>query len=150
MATSEMFFISTSTSMARSRSVRTGSSWASGAAPSAGAPASARSSAIPAAAPLQEQHVARHQDQVALDLGDPVAVASDGHDAHAHLHRQLQVRQPPVGHLGVLPDADPVGDLLGGGQVGDEGPGDPEAVGDDAGDVDGGVAQALDHGLRAR
>ena len=49
------------------------------------------------------------------------------------------VREQRVG-----PDAHAVRDLFGGREVGDERGRDAEAVGDDAGDVDGGVAHALD------
>jgi hypothetical protein len=37
-----------------------------------------------------------------------------------------------------------MGDLVGGGEIGDESSGDAEAVDDDAGDVDGGVPDPLD------
>ena len=42
----------------------------------------------------QEDHVAGQADRVAVDVGDPVALAADGHHAHARLHGQL--RAPPA------------------------------------------------------
>ena len=57
---------------------------------------------------------------------------------------QLERRQRPAGEVAALADADPVGHLLGVGQVGHQLARDAEAVGDDAGDVDGGVADPLD------
>src|SRR5207302_5507744 len=98
----------------------------------------------PGTGALQEQHVAREEDLVALDVGDPLVLTPDRHHPHAHLDGQLQVGQGPVRHLRAVTDPDAVGDLLGGGEVGDEGPGDAQAAGDDAADVDGGVAQPLD------
>jgi len=66
------------------------------------------------------------------------------HHAHPNLDGQFEIGQRAVRHLGVVPDPHPMGDLLGGGQVGDERPRDTEAVGDDAPDVDGGVPEPLD------
>ena len=53
-------------------------------------------------------------------------------------------REMPAGEVAALADADPVGDLFGVGEVGDQLTRDAEAVGDDSGDVDGGVADPLD------
>ena len=94
--------------------------------------------------PLEEQHVARQQHLVALDVGDPVAVAADGHDPHAGGNRQLERAQRPVRHVRALPHQHAVRDLLGLREVGHELAGDAEPVGDDAGDVDRVVADALD------
>jgi hypothetical protein len=92
----------------------------------------------------QEQDVAGHEDVLALDVGHPLAVAADGDDAHAGLDRQLEVRQRAAGQVRAVAHEHPVRDLLGLGQVGDQLAGDAEAVGDDAGDVGGGLADALD------
>ncbi len=138
-----MFFISTSTSMARSRSETAASSEACGRLPLRGAGQRAELGDA-GGRPLEEQHVAGQKDEVTFHVVDPVPVAADGHDPHAHLHRQLQVRQGPVGHLGVVPDPHPVGDLFGQGQVGHQGARDAQPVGHDAADVDRGVAEALD------
>ena len=92
----------------------------------------------------QEQHVAGQHDLLALDVGDPLAVAADGHDAHAGLHRQLEVGEGAAGEVRAVAHPHPVRHLLGVGQVGHQLAGDAQAVGDDAGDVDRGVGDALD------
>ena len=89
-ATSEMFFISTSTSTARSRSVIAGSSSTVGGRHS-GAPASSRSSAMPAGRAAQDQHVVGQEHVVAVGVDEPLLAAADRDDAHADLHRQLDV-----------------------------------------------------------
>jgi hypothetical protein len=71
---------------------------------------------------------------------------------HPDLDGELDVGQPAVGHGRALAHPHPVGHLLGPVEIGDQGTGDAQAVGDDAPDVDGGVADALDgaHDLEHR
>ena len=46
---------------------------------------------------LEEQHVAGEQDLVAVDVGDPVALAADGHHAHADVGRAARGRRAAGG-----------------------------------------------------
>ena len=142
-ATSEMFFISTSTSTARSRSVIAGSSTTVGARHS-GAPASSRSSAIPADGPRRISTSSGRQRVVAVGVDDPLLAAADRDDAHADLDRQLHVGERAVRERRLGTDPNPVRHLLGVGEVGDEGRRDAEVVGHDARDVDGRVRHAFD------
>ena len=48
----------------------------------------------------EEDHVAGEADRLAVDVGDPVAVAADRHDAHPGLHGQLERRQRAGGRGG--------------------------------------------------
>ena len=75
-----------------------------------------------------------------MEIDVPVAVAADGHDPHAGGDGELEVGQAPVRHVRSFPDHHAVRHLLGLGQVGHELAGYSELVGDDAGDVDGVVA----------
>ena len=95
---------------------------------------------------MQEQHVAGHQDGVAVHVGDPLPSATHRHDPHAGLNRQLEGRERPVGHVGSVAYQHTVRHLLGIGEVGDELLGDSEAMGDDPGDVHGVIGHALDGG----
>ena len=92
----------------------------------------------------QDQHVVGQQHVVAVGVDHPLLAAPDRHHAHADLDRQLDVGERAVRERGVGAHAHAVRDLLGRGEVGDERGGDAEPVGDDAGDVDRGVAHALD------
>ncbi len=109
-----------------------------------GAAASSRRRVMPSGEPRQEQRVAGGDHHVAVDIDDPVAMAADGHDAHAGGHRQLHGRDRPVGHVGTLADEDAVRDLLGHGQVDQQLCRDPELVGDHPGHVDRVVTDAFD------
>jgi hypothetical protein len=93
---------------------------------------------------LQEHDVAGHEDLVAVDVGDPLAVPPDGHHCHARLGRKLDAGERPVVHVRPFAHADAVGHLVGRRQIGDEGTRDTEVPRDDARDVDGRVADALD------
>ena len=139
-----MFFISTSTSTARSRSVMAVSSSSSPRPPLGGAgqlpqlgDAAARTpgdeDVAGAGAPRRRrgrsiQSLPRRSATTRM----PTSVGSSS------------VGQAPLRHGRVLPHPDPVGDLLSGGQVGHQGVGDAQPVGDDARHVDGGVAHPLD------
>ncbi len=79
--------------------------------------------------PFEEQHVTGHQHLVALDVGDPVPVAPDGHHPHARGHRQLEGAERTVGHVRALADEHPVRDLLGRREVGHQLAGDAQAGG---------------------
>ena len=111
-----------------------------------GAPASSRTSPMPSRGAAQDQHVVGQEVLVAVGIDEPLAAAPDRDDAHADLHRQLDVVERTVGERGVGPHAHTVRHLFGPGEVGDERRGDAEVVRDDARDVDRGVAHAFDRG----
>ncbi len=83
---------------------------------------------------------------VAVGIDDPLATAPDRDDAHAYEHRELDLLQRPVDQRGVGSHAHAVRHLFGSREIGDERRGNPEMMGDDARDPDGGVAHAFDRG----
>ena len=129
--------------MARSRSERVPSSGGCGGS-QCGAPASSRSRGMPAGAPW------RNSTSPGRRISSPSTSVIQSRSRRMATTRmpvctgQLEVGQRAVRHVATLAHAHPVRHLLGVGQVGHQRPGDAEAVGDDAGDVDGGVADALD------
>ena len=84
---------------------------------------------MPADGPRSDEHVVGEEDLVAVGVDGPLLAPAQRHDPHAHLGGELQVGQGAVRHGRVLPDPDPVGDLLGGGQVGHQGVGDARGGG---------------------
>ena len=94
--------------------------------------------------PAQEQGIARHDDQVAADVGDPLPLSTHCHHPHAGLHGQFVSGQWAVSEVRALRHEHPVRDLLGLGQVGDQFGRDTDLVGDDPGDVDGVVGHPFD------
>jgi len=79
-----------------------------------------------------------------MPAADPLALAADGHHRHADLGRQFEIGQRAVSHVAAVAHPHAVRHLLGRRQGGDERPGYAEPAGDDAADVDGGIAHALD------
>ena len=98
----------------------------------------------PRAAPRRISTSSGSSMLVAVGIDEPLAAAPDRDDAHARLHRQLDVVERAVRERRLGAHAHAVRDLLGRGEVGDERRRDAEVVRDDARDVDGRVAHALD------
>ena len=93
-----------------------------------------------------DQHVVGEHEVLAVGVDDPVAAAPDRDDPHADVHRQVDLVEAAAREARALTDAHAVRHLFGRAEVGDERGRDAEAVGDDAADVDRGVAHALDRG----
>ena len=92
----------------------------------------------------EDQHVVGHHRVVAVGVDHPVLAATDRDDPHADFDGELDGRERAVRQRGVGPHPHTVRHLFGGREVGDQRSRDAEAVGDDAGDVDGSIAHALD------
>ena len=129
IATSDTFFISTSTSTARSRSVIT-----------AGIVVGARGAPLGRAGELaqlgdafrraaQDEHVVGQQHLVAVGVDHPLLAAPDGDDAHADLGGEPHVGERAVREQRLGPHPHAVRDLLGRGEVGDQRGGDARAGG---------------------
>jgi hypothetical protein len=92
----------------------------------------------------QDQDVVGNERLLAIGVDDPLLAPADGDDAHADLHRQLDVGERPVRERRVFAHTHPVRDLLGLREIGDEGGGDAEPVRHDPGHVHGRVRHPLD------
>ena len=76
----------------------------------------------------QDQHVVGEQQVVAVGVEEPFATAPERDDAHADLHRELDLFELAAGERGAGPDAHAVRHLFGGREVGDQRGRDAEAV----------------------
>ena len=45
----------------------------------------------------QEQCITGHNDEIAVDIGEPATLSANRHDPHPRLNRQLMIRQRTMG-----------------------------------------------------